>query len=125
MENKVNDFVIKVGGSAALSEPLEMGKDYKVTLEGAVVSTTDIDLENGSVQRLFRFKTALVASLESKTRNIQVRDKSSQSKQFKSNHYFYERDNPGTKYTYDTVMNILNSRHEDLMEWIISLENQE
>ncbi len=122
---EINDYVIKVGGSAALSEPLEMGKDYKVTLEGAVVSTTDIDLENGSVQRLFRFKTALVASLESKTRNIQVRDKSSLSKGFRDRHWIWGNEWQDTTHTYEWTMKKMTSNFEQVMEFLIGLDNQE
>ena len=88
----INDYLIKLSGKAALPEPLDIGYNYKIEAEGAIVSMTETDRDDGGRVFLWKFEPVLVRVVkEGKT--IKAKDTRRRSQQLRSALFKQWRDN--------------------------------
>jgi len=74
----VNSKILKVTGSAELSDELEFGLDYKIILDCSVNKISDKDNEDETVDRTFNARLINALVKDSK-KSIMVKDKHKQS----------------------------------------------
>lgn len=80
---EINSFSIKLTGKAELSEPLEIDSNYKVTVSGSVISSSDISNQDGSCARVFVFKPVLVEVLTEAGKTLKAKDVRKQSQKLR------------------------------------------
>jgi len=71
---KISSNSIKLTGKAELSEPLEIDKNYKVTLQGSITSSADHSNQDGTASRTFIFKPILVEVIDETGETIKAKD---------------------------------------------------
>lgn len=54
----INDRIIRLTGSASISEELEMGTDYQVLAETSLTSITESDNQDGTKSLTYRLRLA-------------------------------------------------------------------
>jgi len=70
----INSHSIKLTGKAELSEPLEIDKNYKVILQGSIISSADHSNQNGTADRTYILKPVLVELIDEIGVTIKVKD---------------------------------------------------
>mgnify|MGYP001558330729 CR=1 FL=1 len=76
---EIKDYVIKLGGKVSILQPLEMGNNYKLVLNGAVTSETRIDNNDGSENIIYKFEPITVELLDSLGKRLALADTRSKS----------------------------------------------
>ena len=84
MENNFDSYAIRLSGKAELPEPLSIGSNYLVKLEGSITEETIIDNDDGSKTHLFKFKPVLVETATPQGKTIKARDMRSRSQQLRA-----------------------------------------
>lgn len=85
MTNKeINEHILKISGKATLLEPLDLSKSFKLEVDGAVTETTDIDNDDGTFARAYKFKPTLVRVLKDNGEVTRTKDLRSRSKQMRA-----------------------------------------
>lgn len=80
----MDSHVIKLTGKAELSEPLEIGHNFKTILEGSITAETIADNEDGTKIHYYTFKPVLVEAITSKGERLRAKDTRSRSQQLRS-----------------------------------------
>lgn len=81
----MNDsFAIKLSGKAEITEAIPIGHNYKVSLEGSVISETTSDNDDGTKSHTYLFKPILVELLTEKGERLRAKDTRSRSQQLRS-----------------------------------------
>ena len=70
----INSHILKLTGKAELPKELELGFNYKVTIDGSVTETTTVDNENGTVDVIYKFLPVLVETLTPKGERLKLKD---------------------------------------------------
>jgi len=78
----INSHSIKLTGKAELSEPLEIDKNYKVILQGSIISSADHSNQNGTADRTYILKPVLVELIDEIGVTIKVKDMRKMSQNF-------------------------------------------
>ena len=78
MNKKVNSNILRVVGSAELSEGLEFGLDYKIILDCSVNKISEKDNEDSTVDRTYNARL-INALVKDEKKSIMVKDKHKQS----------------------------------------------
>lgn len=55
-ERKINEYVLKLQGKVNLPSELKLGNSFKVELDGSVDQIIDEDNDDGTYNRLYRFR---------------------------------------------------------------------
>lgn len=76
---KENDFLIKFAGKAQIPEGLEIGKNYKITVEGTVTGCEEKDKNDGTHSLTFKVEPVRVELVDEKGHAIQAKDTRSNS----------------------------------------------
>lgn len=84
MDKQITEHVIKLSGKATLLEPIDLSHNYRVQVDGSVVSVTDSDNQDGTFTRLYAFKPVLVAMINEKGEMIKAKDVRSRSVQLRA-----------------------------------------
>lgn len=69
-----NENILKITGKVSLLEPLELGHNYKIDIEGSVTSTSDHDNHNGTLDKEFKFEPVLVRVIKETGETIKTKD---------------------------------------------------
>lgn len=81
----MNDsYCVKLSGKAELAEPIEIGHNFHVELEGSVVSETIEDNDDGSKTHIYKFKPVLVEVITAKGERMRAKDVRSRSQQMRA-----------------------------------------
>ena len=80
----MDSFVIKLSGKAELPEPLEIGHNFRVELEGSITSETIADNEDGTKIHYFTFKPIIVEAITAKGERLRAKDTRSRSQQMRA-----------------------------------------
>lgn len=81
---EINEHYIKLIGKACIPEPLELGNNYKVEIDGDVTGITDTDNNNGTKDRYYKFAPILVNILKDNGEVIKAKDNRSASKKVRN-----------------------------------------
>ena len=79
-----DSFVIKLSGKAELGEPLKIGHNFRVLLEGSIVEETIADNEDGSRTHYFKFRPVIVETIDEKGERLRAKDTRSRGQQLRS-----------------------------------------
>lgn len=80
----MDSYVLQLSGKAELPQPLEIGSNYKIQLEGSVVSETISDNDDGTKTHYWKFKPVIVETLTPKGERMRAKDTRSRSQQLRS-----------------------------------------
>jgi hypothetical protein len=84
MELKINEYILKMQGKATLMQELELGNSFSLQVKGAVDQTTDQDNEDGTIQRIYRFKPLMVDVIYDNGQITKTKDTRSRSQQMRA-----------------------------------------
>lgn len=88
----INEHTIKLSGKVNLLEPLEMGKNYTITMSGDITTTTDTDNQDGTMNRTYKFEP-LTAHLISENGDIvKLKDLKKLSQKLRARCYIYDQE---------------------------------
>ncbi len=59
----INEHIIKLSGSAAIIAPLTMQKDLKVAMIGEIRAITDVPNDDGTINRIYRFRVSEIKDI--------------------------------------------------------------
>ena len=115
----INEYILKISGSSFLPEPMEMNREYLLTLRGAVKDIHETDNEDGTVDRTYSVKQDSVEVMTSGGLIIKTKSRSPKSKALRGAIYYYWQDHKpgetGEDY-YDKVMNAIIVNLDDIIE---------
>ena len=80
----MDSHVIKLSGKAELPSPIQIGHNFKVSLEGSIVSETITDNDDGTKTRYYTFKPVVVEAITETGERIRAKDTRSRSQQLRS-----------------------------------------
>jgi len=80
----IDSYVLKLSGKAELPSVIEIGHNFRVELEGSIVSETITDNDDGSRTHYFTFKPVIVEAITEKGERIRAKDTRSRSQQLRS-----------------------------------------
>jgi hypothetical protein len=83
-ESTQDSYFIKLTGKASIGEPLEIGSNFGVAIEGSITSKTETDNDDGSHSHYFKFEPVLVTVINNKGKSIKAKDVRGRSKQLRS-----------------------------------------
>ena len=69
---EINEFYIRLMGSAYCPEELEIGKSYLISCEGEIVSSTDENNQDGTGKRTYKFKPATIEILKDNGKTVKL-----------------------------------------------------
>lgn len=81
---KTNDYFVRLGGKANIPEPLEIGRNYKLTVQGTVTSLTESDKQDGSHVIYYKFEPILMELIDDMGESIKAKDTRSYSQLFRA-----------------------------------------
>jgi len=121
-ERKIKDYVLKISGKVSLLEPIEIDNNYKVEIEGSIISEKDKSEEDGTFLRYYEFKPILVRLLDNIGKTIKAKDVRSLSQKFRAIEKF-DWEQSGESYefevVYEALYNYLISHHRELFDLTI------
>lgn len=77
-------FILRLQGKAELPESLEIGHNYYVSLEGSIISKTESDNDDGTLNTTFAFKPVKIELLDPKGKTLKLKDPRSNSSKLRS-----------------------------------------
>ena len=80
----MDSYAIKLTGTAELPEPLEIGHNYAVSLQGSITAETISDNEDGSKTHYYRFRPVMVEVVRPKGERLRAKDTRSRSQQLRA-----------------------------------------
>ena len=89
----INSHILKLTGKAELPKELELGFNYKVTIDGSVTETTTVDNENGTVDVIYKFLPVLVETLTPKGERLKLKDVRKESQKLRAKLYMVWSEN--------------------------------
>jgi hypothetical protein len=116
---EINEHIVSISGKASTQDPLELGQDYRITIEGTVTSQTDVDNDNGTKNRINKLKPRLIEAIEHKGKKLTIKDKSSTSQRNRARHFVWQGEHPLIDLDYEKAGELIR-RHYDLVMEIIT-----
>jgi len=80
----MDNYVLKLSGKAELPEPLEIGLNFSVLLEGSIVAETITDNDDGTRTHYFKFKPVIVEAIKKTGERIRAKDTRGKSQQLRA-----------------------------------------
>lgn len=71
----INENILKLTGKVSIPEPVEIGHNYKVLIQGSITSESKEDNNDGTFNMTFKFAPVLVELVTSKGQTIKAKDK--------------------------------------------------
>src|SRR3990170_3118777 len=78
-EDKINEYVLRLGGKVTLLEPVDLGHNYSIKVGGSITEKTDKDNEDGTINRYFKFEPVQVEIISPLGKTIKSKDPRSKS----------------------------------------------
>lgn len=79
-----NEYYLKLGGKANIPQPLEIGRNYKLTTSGTVTSLTESDLNDGRHVVYYKFSPINMELIDDLGESIKAKDTRSASQLFRA-----------------------------------------
>jgi len=118
-EDKINEYVLRLGGKVTLLEPVDLGHNYSIKVGGSITEKTDKDNEDGTINRYFKFEPVQVEIISPLGKTIKSKDPRSKSKLLRACIYKHWKEFPNDMSDedfYDTVLNYIISNSEKIAE---------
>ena len=87
---EINENILKLTGKVSLPEPLQIGHNFKIVIEGSVTDENLHDNNNGTFDKIYRFEPVLVEAITPSGERIKAKD---YRKKEKERHCFPEDQN--------------------------------
>lgn len=100
-----DSYVLKLSGKAELPKRLEIGHNFKITIDGSIVSETIEDNEDGTKTHYFLLKPVIVEAITEKGERLRTKDTRSIHKRVRSRSWLWWKDNQ------------INKTDEEVYEW--------
>lgn len=71
---EISSFVIRLTGKAELPLGIDIGHNYRTTLEGSITQQTDTDNDDGSLTRIYTFRPIKVEVMSPLGETIKAKD---------------------------------------------------
>lgn len=84
MDRTINEHILKISGRATLLEPIDLSKNYKIQVDGAITQVTDVDNQNGEYDRIYKFEPTVVTVLKDNGEITRTKDTRSRSQQLRA-----------------------------------------
>lgn len=127
-ERQIKDYVLKISGKVSLLEPIEIDNNYRVEIEGSVISEKDKSEEDGTFIRYYEFRPIVVKLLDNIGKTIKAKDPRSFSQKFRAIIKF-DWDQSGESYeferVYEVIYKYLISHHQELFDLAIKTLKEE
>ena len=75
----INDYILKLTGKVSILEPLELGHNYKLLIDGEVTSVTDTNNQDGTKNRVYKYEPILCTIQKDNGETIKAKDARSNS----------------------------------------------
>ncbi len=112
---EINEHILKLTGKVTLPKPLGLSKRYWVRVEGDVTESRDIDNQDGTFNREFKFEPQTVEVENDKGERIATKTKSKMHAQIRQAHWKWATDNMSDM-EYEEFGRRLINKMEDVME---------
>lgn len=70
----VNENILQLTGKASIPEPLEVGSNYKLICDGSVITSTESDNHDGTINKIFKFKPVTIEIQTKLGKTIKAKD---------------------------------------------------
>ncbi len=104
----VSSHILKLSGKAELPNEIDVGSNYRVSLEGSIISMTESDNENGTYTRTYTFRPVKIDLLDPKGKMLKLKDPRQKSQLFRGRVWSIWKDAP-TPQTFDDFYDHLMS----------------
>lgn len=118
MEN-INENILRLTGKVSLPKPLALSKSYVVSIEGDVTESKDIDNQDGTYNREFKFEPRLVEVVNENGDRLKTRDKSKMHQKIRGRHHIWATD-CNSDMDYEEFGAKLIEHFDDVMEVILN-----
>lgn len=81
---KTNDYFVKLTGKANIPCTMDIGRNYKLQIQGTVTSLTESDKNDGSHAIYYRYEPVLVELVDDLGQSIKAKDTRSLSQLFRA-----------------------------------------
>lgn len=76
---EIKEYILQLTGKASLPEALNVGDNYKVQLEGSIITDMLSDNHDGTCDRIFKFKPIIVTTTDHLGHTLKAKDTRSMS----------------------------------------------
>lgn len=73
-EKEINDYVLKLSGKVSILEPIEIGRNYKVEIDGTITNETLSDNQDGKFNLYYKFEPILAKIKKDNGEIIKAKD---------------------------------------------------
>lgn len=84
MDRGNDSYVLKLSGKAESPQPMKIGHNVHVTIEGSIISEMRSDNEDGTFTTMYNFKAVRIELLQEKGEMIKLKDTRSNSQLIRS-----------------------------------------
>lgn len=81
---EINSHILQFTGKAELPEAVDIGHNYRVLTEGSIVSLSEHDNEDGTRNRIYKFRPVKIDVLTPLGEALQLKDARSKSQLFRA-----------------------------------------
>ena len=113
----INEHILKLTGKVTLPKPLSLGKTYEVVVKGDVTEVRDIDNQDGTFNREFKFEPLTVEVVNDKGDSMKAREKGTTSKKQRGRHHFWAEEN-NNEMTYDQAGALIIKHYDEVMDLV-------
>ena len=121
-QNAVDDFLLKLQGKVAISEPCEIGHNYSVKIDGSITSKTEEDNNDGSSTFVYRLEPVLVEAITPLGKTLKAKDVRRISQRLRARVYVYWLNNQieqDFEEYYQKIGEKIISNFDELMEFVL------
>ena len=76
---EINEKILQLTGKATIPEALEVGSNYKIQIDGSVITETLSDNHDGTFNKIYKFKPVVVLITDETGKTIKSKDTRSMS----------------------------------------------
>lgn len=105
-EKAIDDYLIKLSGKAVLPEPIEIGNNFKVVIQGAITEKREKDREDGGRIYTWLFEPVIVETIDELGKTLKAKDIRKTSQRMRSRCWLYWKENN------------INMSDDDFWNWI-------
>lgn len=116
---EINEHIVKLSGKANIPSELEMGNNYKLSIDGEITAITESNNDDGTYDRYYKFVPILCSILKDNGETIKAKDNRRNSQKIRNLLYkFWMEDSGGTSFddAYDKFSKQVLFELEDIYE---------
>lgn len=119
MDSEINSHILKLTGKCELPSEVAIGHNYHVSLKGSIISCTESDNEDGTLNRTYAFKPVTGEILTDDGEMLKLKDNRSNStliRQLVYKKWVNAASNAEFETYYDLVCRAIMQHMDDLIE---------